>query len=186
MQNMTHTLDLAFPRWKSSEFVNGAVQMLGLLGGVAMIGWALLDAVAGHRIHAEGREAMVVVGFLLICYMCWLLRDVRAFMRTRLLVDSEGIQLDDSRVATFRWSEIARFEVSGPGDVFGVPCAGAVMHLRDGRRVPLRRLDHLGGDGRNSERAIAEITERVATMNRLLAEATAADPHEAAGDARAS
>ena len=45
------------------------------------------------------------------------------------------------------------------------------MRLRSGQRVELLRLDHLGGDGRNSTRAVAQITERVATMNRLLAEA---------------
>ena len=60
----------------------------------------------------------------------------------------------------------------------GLPSAGAVMRLRDGRRIPLERLDHLGGDGRNSERAVAQITERVATMNRMLAAATSA-PEEA-------
>jgi hypothetical protein len=44
--------------------------------------------------------------------------------------------------------------------------------LHDGRRIPIGRLEHLGGDGRNSDAAVATIAERVATMNALLADAT--------------
>ena len=70
------------------------------------------------------------------------------------------------------WSEIAGLQVTGPHDYLGVPAAGAVMRLRDGRRIPIGRLEHLGGDGRNSDDAVATITERVVTMNALLADAT--------------
>ena len=46
------------------------------------------------------------------------------------------------------------------------------MRLHDGRRIPIGRLEHLGGDGRISDDAVGTITERVATMNALLADAT--------------
>jgi hypothetical protein len=46
------------------------------------------------------------------------------------------------------------------------------MRLSDGQRVPLARLKHMGGGGAGSTRAGEEIAARVATLNRLLAEAS--------------
>jgi acetyl-CoA carboxylase carboxyltransferase component len=46
------------------------------------------------------------------------------------------------------------------------------MRLCDGRRVPLVRLKHMSGGGAGSTRAGEEIAARVATLSRLLAEAS--------------
>lgn len=166
-------VDLALPRWKSAEVVNGVAGALGVLTGVALIVWAVADAVTRRQFDNEARAVLFGIGLLLAGYMGWGLRDFRAFMRTRLLVDAAGVQLDARGGTTYRWAQIEGFEVVGPCDCMGLPSAGAVMRLRDGRRIPLERLDHLGGDGRNSGRAVAQITERVTTMNRMLADTAA-------------
>ncbi len=43
------------------------------------------------------------------------------------------------------------------------------MLLHDGRRVPLARLEHVGGGDRRTDRAVEQISVRVATLNRMLA-----------------
>ena len=167
-------IDLAFSRWGSTEAVIGVVGVLGVLTGATLVAWPVVDALSSRNLDAEGRAVLIGLGVLVAGSTGWSLRDVRTYMRSRLLVGAAGVQLDASGRTTYEWAQIAGFEVVGPDDFMGLPSAGAAMRLRDGRRVPLERLDHLGGDGRNSERAIANITERVATLNRLLAQATAA------------
>jgi len=172
--NGSDSIDLAFSRWGSTEAVNGVIGVLGVLTGAGLVAWPVVDALSSRQLDAEGRLLIIGIGLLVAGSMGWGLRDARTFMRSRLLVGAAGVQLDAGGSATYQWAQIAGFEVVGPDDFMGLPSAGAVMRLRDGRRVPLARLDHLGGDGRNSERAVAGITERVATLNRLLAQATAA------------
>jgi hypothetical protein len=133
--------------------------------------WVAIDAVTSHHLEPDARVVLGGMGVAIAAYFAWCLRNVPVFLRSRLLVGASGVRLD-SRDAPYRWSEIAGFEVTGPHDFMGVPAAGAVTRLRDGRRIPIARLEHLGGDGRNSDAAVATITERVATMNALFADAT--------------
>ena len=167
----TAGVDLGFSRWASADAVQAVVEGIGMLTGVALVAWAGIDAVTSHHLEPDVSVVLGGMGLAIAAYFAWCLRDVPAFLRSRLLVGAPGVQLD-SRDAPYRWSEIAGFEVSGPHDVMGLPAAGAVMRLHDGRRIPIGRLEHLGGDGRNSDNAVKTITERVATMNALLADAT--------------
>ena len=181
MDDDAPTIDLAFSRWASDEVVLGVMAVLGVLAGAALLTWPAVDALTSRQLDNGSRALIAGLGLAVAASMSWGLRDLRAFMRARLLVGPDGVQLDARGETTYRWSQIERFEVVGPHDFMGLPSAGAVMRLRDGSGVVLVRLDHLGGDGRNSKRAVAKISDRVATMNRLLDEATAR-----AGDAARS
>lgn len=172
MTDEPKAIDLGLPRWGSDEVVLAAVAVLGILTGVALMTWPLIDALTSRKLDNEGRALLVAIGLICAVSMGWGMRDFRAFMRAQLVVDAVGVHLDVGGCATYTWAQIEAFDVVGPVDVMGLPSAGAIMRLRDGRRIPLVRLDHLGGDGRNSERAVARITERVATLNRLLDDAT--------------
>jgi hypothetical protein len=172
--------DLGFPHRDSDDAVIAVVGVIGLLTGVGLVMWVPIDAVTSHRLTGDAQIGIVGIGLLVAAYMGWSLRDLPAFARSRLLADEIGVHLDSSGRATYAWAEIAGFEVSGPHEVMGLPCAGAVMRLHDGQRISLDRLDHLGGDGRNSARAIAEITARVATLNRRLDDARH-EPSRASG-----
>lgn len=165
-------IDLAFPLWGSNEVTIAIVVALGVLTGTGLIAWPVFDALTSRQLDNEGRVLLVGMGLVVAAVAGWGLRELRAAMRSRLLVGKAGVQLDASGHMTYRWSQIAGFDVIGPEDLMGLPNAGAVMRLRDGQRIALARLDHLGGDGRNSERAVDQITARVATMNRMLAQAT--------------
>lgn len=164
-------VDLAFSRWRSDDLFLGAVAILGVLTGAALVAWPVRDALTIGQLDNEGRTVFVVIGLMVGCCMGWGLRDFRTFMRSRLLVDATGVHLDASGRTTYRWAQIESFDVIGPHDFMGLPSAGGVMRLCDGQHIPLVRLHHLGGDGRNSERAVIEISERVAILNRLLADA---------------
>jgi hypothetical protein len=170
-ERATAGVDLGFSRWASAHAVQAVAEGLGVLVGVALVAWAAIDAVTSHHLEADARVMLVGMGLAVTAYFAWSMRDVPAFLRSRLLVGAAGVRLD-SRDTPYRWTEIAGFEVTGPHDFMGLPAAGAVMRLHDGRRMPIERLEHLGGDGRNSDAAIATIAERVATMNALLADAT--------------
>jgi len=163
--------DLGFPHRASDDAVIAVVCVIGLLTGIGLIMWVAIDAVTNHRLTGDGQLTIAGIGMLIAAYMGWALRDLPAFVRSCLLVDEVGVHLDSGGRATYRWADIAGFEVSGPYEFMGLPCAGAVMRLYDGGRISLDRLDHTGGDFRNSARAIAQITERVATLNRRLDDA---------------
>jgi hypothetical protein len=49
-----NAVDLARPFRKSSEFVFAAVDGIRVLGAIALIVWAVTDAVAVHRLPAGG------------------------------------------------------------------------------------------------------------------------------------
>jgi len=172
MNDEPKAIDLGLSRWGSTEIVIAAVAVLGILTGAAIMTWPLIDALTSRKLDNEGRAVLVAAGLICAVSAGWGMRDFRDFMRAQLLVDAVGVHVDVGGRATYAWVQIEGFDVVGPVDFMGLPSAGAIMRLRDGRRIPLARLDHLGGDGRNSERAVAEITERVATLNRLLDDAT--------------
>jgi hypothetical protein len=166
-------VDLGFSRWRSDALLLGVVGLLMVLGGAVLVAWALIDAFTSRQMDSDTRTVAVWMGLILAGSMGWFLPHAYAFMRSRLLVDAAGVQLDARGRRTYRWAEIERFAVRAPFDVMGLTSGGAEMHLRDGRVIPLVLLDHLGG-GPASVRAIAEISKRVGMMNRLLAEATEA------------
>lgn len=172
-------VDLARPFRKSSEFVQAVAEAIGVLTGIAIIVWPVIDAVAVHRLPTEGPAIFVGIGLLWTGYFAWGLRDLPRFARQRLVADVTGVRLNRSGSATYPWSQIAAFEVSGPSDDehFGMTDASAYMRLQPwvpggGTKIELERLRHMNVTGsRSTRRAIGEITERVATLNRMLASA---------------
>jgi hypothetical protein len=165
-------VDLSFPRRNSADVTQSVVDFICVLVGVGLMVWALIDAVTAQLLGGTGDLVVAALGALIAVYGCWGLRDLAVFMGARLIATAEGVQLDSSGATTFGWSEIAAFEVTGPDELVGAVYRSAVMRLRDGRRVPLVRLKHMGGGGAGSARAGEEIAARVATLNRLLAEAS--------------
>jgi hypothetical protein len=165
-------VDLGFSRWRSDAFFLGVAAVASVLCGAALVTWAAIDALASRQMDSYTRTAVIITGLIWAGSMVWILPHSRAFIRSRLLVGAAGVQLDARGRRTYRWAEVERFAAKEPFDVMGLTSAGAEMHLRDGQVIPLVLLDHFGG-GPASLRAIAEITNRVGMMNRLLAEATA-------------
>ena len=153
---------LGFSRWRSDMLVLGVAAIVGVLIGVGIVSWLV----------ASGQTDAFGIGFGLIYAgsVGWLLPHCWIFMRSRLLVDAAGVQLDASGRRTYRWAEIEGFDVRKTGQMWGLTSVGADMRVRDGRVIPLVLLDRFAS-GDASVRAIAEITTRVGMMNRLLAEA---------------
>jgi len=172
-------VDLALPFRKSAEFVQAVVEAIGVLGGIALILWPLIDAVTVHRLPADGLAIVFGIGLLCAGYFAWGLRDLPSFARQRLLADDTGVQLNSSGSASYPWSQIAEFTVSGPSDddYFGMTTVSASMRLQPwvpggGTKIELERLEHWAPCGsRAIRRATTDITERVATLNGRLASA---------------
>jgi hypothetical protein len=162
-------VDLSLPRRGSAEVTQGVVEVIALLTGIGLVGFVLVEAVVGGKLDGTASAVIAAIGLGIAGYAARALRDTVAFLGSRVLAGPDGVRLDSSGAATYAWSQIAAFEVSGPLDFAGATAAGAVMVLRDGQRVVLTRLQHLGGGGR----AVDEITARVATLNRMLATYTA-------------
>jgi len=165
-------VDLARPFRKSSEFVLAVMEAIGVLTGIALIVWAVIDAVAVHRLSADALAILAGMGLLCAGYFAWGLRDLPSFARRRLVADVTGVRLNRSGSATYPWSQIAAFEVSGPFDGADMTSVSAYMRLQGGTKIELERLRHCDATGCGAtRRAIGEITERVATLNRMLARA---------------
>lgn len=166
-------VDLALPFRKSPEFVHAVVEAIGVLTGIGLIVWPVIDAVAVHRLPADALAIVFAMGLLCAGYFIWALRDLPRFARQRLLADDTGVQLNSSGSASYPWSQIAAFEVCRPpDDDFGMTSVSVYMRLQGGTEIELERLEHMNVTGRRStRRVIGEITERVATLNRMLASA---------------